>query len=389
MVSILVIDSDLAMLSRLDTQLSDEGYAVQKAASIDLAGELFAEHQPDLVLLEVSTGRGAGWHLLKQLAPLVPVIVVSGEGREEHVVRGLEYGAVDYIAKPYRSAELLTRVRMRMLPQANGARTAEPAAADAVALPAEGPTTRLDTPEATEPGSVLSQPLASDAASADTPPRDEAAPPEETVFMSDSEELALLRASDEAPVQEEAVLTEGGAFGERLRVERQRRRMTLVQVENSTHIRMWYLQAIEEEKFTLLPRGTIATRMIHDYASHLGMDADAVVAEFEQLHPSNQAEFVPAFQLPRQFRPPRWIFWAAAVLLALAVTCTGIYLFDPDGMQTVSENIRSMFSGEPAPTLETPLEEDASSTSGAVPVSVSARLDTQTSPHCWRDNSIR
>ena len=54
---------------------------------------------------------GAGWQILERYGSRLPVIVISGQGLEEDVVRGLDLGAADFLTKPFRSAELLARLR--------------------------------------------------------------------------------------------------------------------------------------------------------------------------------------------------------------------------------------------------------------------------------------
>ncbi len=152
--------------------------------------------------------------------------------------------------------------------------------------------------------------------------------------MSEAEEMALLRmpppadaSASPAPAGPEA---DGESFGKRMRGERLRRHLTLVQVENDLRTRMSYLQAIEDEKFTLLPRGPAAVQMVRSYAEYLGLDADALIAEFRAQHYVEANDPLPALGGSRMARGlPRWAVLLAAVLLALAVGAGGIYALDP------------------------------------------------------------
>jgi len=112
--TILIIDEDVALLASLETLLEQEGYQVFSAPHLVLAEQLLTTHQPALVLLEVEMAQGEGWKLLEQLAKQVLVLVLTTNGKEESVIHGLELGAVDYLTKPYRSIELLTRLRLRL-----------------------------------------------------------------------------------------------------------------------------------------------------------------------------------------------------------------------------------------------------------------------------------
>ena len=114
MSSILIIDDDVALMTRLGIQLEEAGYQVKTSSTMAHGEELVALFQPDLVILELQVEQGQGWELLPRLVDTKPVMVLSRISLEEEVVRALDIGASDYIAKPYRSAELLARIRMRI-----------------------------------------------------------------------------------------------------------------------------------------------------------------------------------------------------------------------------------------------------------------------------------
>jgi DNA-binding response OmpR family regulator len=336
--TVLIIDDDIGLLGRLSTQFVEAGYNVLKSSEIASAETLWNEQRPDMVLLEVKTGRGEGWRLLSEFSAQTPVIVVSAEGREEDTVRGLEAGAADYIAKPYRSNELLARVRLRL----NG-HAAPPPAARAVAAP--------------EPARAAS--------SAEATGSSHAAPASSSVLMAETEEMASLREEQRTPQEPPPEPDDETALGDALRTARQRRRRTLVQAENELHIRMWYLQAMEEGRFTLLPRGPMAEQMLRTYATYLDMQLPWVLEQYQRHYSSNQIEPLPVFSgSERRFTVPRWVIWAAAVVLALVVSGTAIALLDPDGVQNIGENLRGLFlfEGEVAPPA---LESTATPTPGS------------------------
>jgi DNA-binding response OmpR family regulator len=109
-----IIDDDVTVLSSLVDLLSAEGFNITTSNTLESGLVAVTEHRPDLLILEVRCGDGAGWQALEQIAPLMAVMVLSGAAREEDIVRGFDYGAIDYLAKPYRSGELLARVRIRV-----------------------------------------------------------------------------------------------------------------------------------------------------------------------------------------------------------------------------------------------------------------------------------
>ncbi|HMP40834.1 MAG TPA: response regulator, partial [Roseiflexaceae bacterium] len=102
MTRILLVDDNVDLLDRLATQLRSAGYSVDLVSDTSHAAQLLAEQSFDLVVLDTGIERGAGWQLLEQYAPRVAVIVASGEALEEDIVRCLELGALDFIAKPFR-----------------------------------------------------------------------------------------------------------------------------------------------------------------------------------------------------------------------------------------------------------------------------------------------
>lgn len=345
MASLLIIDDDVTLLARLSAQLEAAGFQVSRSSDVVHGERLFAEQRPDLVILEVRSGDGHGWDLLERLASERPVMVLSGLAREEDIVRAFDAGAADFIAKPYRSAELLARIRARL------SETPAPALAGAAAASSPAVTSPLPPPSPPPPappaGSTdapeprpsppvsAARPVVASEPRSNSKRRNARNDHDETVFMSEAEEMALLRAPSPDSIQTpaSAILSQEDAsrFGPRLRAERLRRHLTLVQLENELHIRMSYLQAIEDEKFTLLPRGPAALDMIRRYAEHLGVDPAPVLEEFggkfslEVMEPLPSLGGAPA---PRSL--PRSIIALIAVALALAVGIGAIAVFDPE-----------------------------------------------------------
>jgi two-component system response regulator RegX3 len=93
--------------------LTREGYDVELASDGIDALRRFADHPPDLVLLDLLLPGMPGIEVcrrMRDIAP-VPIIVVSALNSEADIVLGLELGAEDYIAKPYRLRELVARIR--------------------------------------------------------------------------------------------------------------------------------------------------------------------------------------------------------------------------------------------------------------------------------------
>jgi cytoskeletal protein RodZ len=80
-----------------------------------------------------------------------------------------------------------------------------------------------------------------------------------------------------------------GSFGDRLRHERERRKISLNDVALSTKIGTRFLQALEEEKFDQLPGGIFNKSFVRAYARHIGIDEDQAVVEYLEASGENQA----------------------------------------------------------------------------------------------------
>ena len=334
MPTILLVDDDVALMERVATQLIQAGYSVLRASRMPHAELLIAEQRPDLVLLDPDIGRGDGWLLLNQFAATTPIIVTSGQALEEDIIRGLDAGAADYLPKPFRTGELLARVRARL-------RSGAPAAAGEP--PAIGTPTRLEPSAAPSPRRDRRPAVA---------PGDES----EQVFIPHGDEQRLLR-DPGPPTHEEVGDLSQLPLGQRLHAARQRKRITLVQAELETRppVRMHYIQAMEEEKFSLLPRGPMAEDLLRTYAAYVGVDQNQALDEYRRLHFSTPVEPPNALGgTAPPWRPPRWAIWAVAAVLALAVGCGGIWLYDPGGVAALAERARMLAAPPTATPIPTP-----------------------------------
>ncbi len=117
--TILAVDDTPESLALLVDTLSPEGYRVRPADSGELALAAVAASPPDLILLDVRMRGMGGLEVLERLeaAPetqRIPVILISAFADTSEWVQGLQLGAVDYVSKPFRREELLTRVRTHL-----------------------------------------------------------------------------------------------------------------------------------------------------------------------------------------------------------------------------------------------------------------------------------
>ena len=116
---ILVVDDDRTLCAMLLEQLAVDGeFSAEGAASIaEAEAALAGRSRFDAVILDVTLPDGDGRDLcvrLRRQGLKVPIIMLTGSDDEADVVRGLDSGANDYIAKPFRLAELLARLRAQL-----------------------------------------------------------------------------------------------------------------------------------------------------------------------------------------------------------------------------------------------------------------------------------
>ena len=112
-VRVLVVDDDPHTLRFVRGALAAAGYAPLVTGDPEEAAHLVGTRKPDLVLLDLVLPGTDGIKLMQSVPGMsdVPVIFISGYGRDETVVRALDAGAVDYIVKPFSASELTARVR--------------------------------------------------------------------------------------------------------------------------------------------------------------------------------------------------------------------------------------------------------------------------------------
>ncbi len=112
-VRVLVVDDEPAFREGLSVALEAEGFAVAVADDGESALEQYHTIAPDLILLDVMLPRLSGIDVCRRIRTEsdVPIIMVSARREEIDAVVGLEVGADDYVAKPYRVRELVARMR--------------------------------------------------------------------------------------------------------------------------------------------------------------------------------------------------------------------------------------------------------------------------------------
>lgn len=110
---VLVVDDDPALLPLIENTFAREGYEVYSASDGKEALREFFAHHTDLVILDIMMPRMDGWETCRRIREVseVPIIMLTARGEEEDVVRGLDYGADDYLTKPFSIKVLLAHAR--------------------------------------------------------------------------------------------------------------------------------------------------------------------------------------------------------------------------------------------------------------------------------------
>ncbi len=112
--TILIIDDEVQIRRLLEITLSANGYKISDAAT-GKEGMIFAATlQPALIILDLGLPDTDGFDILKKLREwyLKPIIILSVRDSEEDIVKALDNGANDYLTKPFRTKELLARIRV-------------------------------------------------------------------------------------------------------------------------------------------------------------------------------------------------------------------------------------------------------------------------------------
>lgn len=111
---ILLLEDDVSLVDGLCYSLTKNGYEVESAGNVREAKKFLSEKQYDLLLLDVTLPDGTGFQVCEAVraqGDQVPIIFLTASDEEVNVIRGLDCGGDDYIGKPFKLGELLSRIR--------------------------------------------------------------------------------------------------------------------------------------------------------------------------------------------------------------------------------------------------------------------------------------
>jgi two-component system KDP operon response regulator KdpE len=112
--TILIIDDEAQIRRLLEITLNANGYKISEASTGKEGLSMAATGQPVLIILDLGLPDADGLDILKKLREWYqkPVIILSVRNSEEDIIKALDNGANDYLTKPFRTGELLARIRV-------------------------------------------------------------------------------------------------------------------------------------------------------------------------------------------------------------------------------------------------------------------------------------
>ncbi|MDR6301536.1 response regulator transcription factor [Mesonia maritima] len=120
---ILVIEDEAQIRKLLQINLESNGYQVKQAPTGEEGIITAANHPPELIILDLGLPDKNGHQVLEELREWYnkPIIILSVLDKEDDIVKALDNGATDYLTKPFRTKELLARIRaaLRLAPNEN------------------------------------------------------------------------------------------------------------------------------------------------------------------------------------------------------------------------------------------------------------------------------
>lgn len=116
---VLIVDDDVNIINLVKEALSAYNYILLEAKSLQEAESMLSTRKPSLLILDWSLPDGPGTDLLKRMRQSsnyknIPVVVLTSKDSETDLVKGFDYGADDYVTKPFSSVELAKRVEAIM-----------------------------------------------------------------------------------------------------------------------------------------------------------------------------------------------------------------------------------------------------------------------------------
>ena len=112
--NVLIIDDEVQIRRLLEITLSASGYKISEASTGKEGLSKAATRQPALIILDLGLPDADGLEILKKLREWYekPILILSVRNSEDDIIKALDNGANDYLTKPFRTGELLARIRV-------------------------------------------------------------------------------------------------------------------------------------------------------------------------------------------------------------------------------------------------------------------------------------
>ena len=113
---ILLVEDDSTLSFIVQDALTREGFDVVCASNGDLGLKLFKESEPDIIVADVMMPKMDGFEVCQQIREFsnMPIVMLTAKGDDMDKILGLEYGADDYITKPFNILEIKARIKAIM-----------------------------------------------------------------------------------------------------------------------------------------------------------------------------------------------------------------------------------------------------------------------------------
>ncbi len=111
--NLLIVEDDDGIRTALRLAMEDEGYDVCEAASAEAGLKLVSEYPPEAMLVDLMLGGIDGYTFIRKARAVsaAPIVVISALNATENIVDALESGADDYVSKPFKTPEIVARLR--------------------------------------------------------------------------------------------------------------------------------------------------------------------------------------------------------------------------------------------------------------------------------------
>jgi len=120
--NILIIEDNEIIVKGLKYLLEQHSFSVTTAFNVEEANNIIGKMEIDLIILDITLPDGSGFEVCEYIKQYtdVPVIFLTAKDEEQDIVKGLDMGAEDYIVKPFKSRELISRINNVLRRKNNG-----------------------------------------------------------------------------------------------------------------------------------------------------------------------------------------------------------------------------------------------------------------------------